>query len=244
MRTWWVLVLIVLMSSMAVEANIPPTRNGIKRNLPVYLRAGVITQEQADAVLGDVYQGNIENITIPKGTLAKNYFVVRKTGRLSSVSSWVAKYDRKARVVGGLTWLVPCDNLIILPKKPQPKVVVKKEKKEVVESTLYVVCSEEQAQPAQPCPVSQRVSLAPMQYSSPERPHLDVRNSQAPFGVWWKTRERVVERIVPPTPPQTCPPGVAPTPPPGNSSVFPQYPKTTRWWDPTPSNPNVADRVN
>lgn len=222
-------ILLGFMAGASFGYRFPPTRNGVQRNIKLYLKAGVITQAQVDAVLGDIYQGSIQEIVIPKGSRGTNYYVNAKTGRLESVKNWVAKYDRKARVIGGLTWLVPCDNLLCLVKParpcaaPAPKPTVRK---------VQVVVRETQPElkpviVAQPGP---RAELSGMGYQPPATPTLDVRESEAPFGFWWRNGKEAVKknRFCPPLKPGD--PRI-PTPPPGNSPVFPKYPSHGgKWW--------------
>lgn len=116
----------LLLAALATIAFAAPPRVGIQLNLPVYVRAGVFTQSEADAIQARINQGLLTETFVRAGEHGRNYWVTQ-SGQLRSKEYAVEALDtsedlvrgRYARTDGCHIWFGgeqsrrSCDNLFV-----------------------------------------------------------------------------------------------------------------------------------
>jgi hypothetical protein len=128
------LIVLLFVAAMSCALGAAP-RTGIHLNLPVYVKAGVITETEANAIKDRIDRGLLRDTFLPVGTHGTNYWVTM-AGELRSKDYYMEALEtnedniggRYARTDGCHIWLQPCDNLFVpvaklpapLPKTPLP----------------------------------------------------------------------------------------------------------------------------
>lgn len=121
-----ILIVLLFVAAMSCALGAAP-RTGIHLNLPVYVKAGVFTETEANAIKDRIDRGLLRDTFIPVGTHGRNYWVTEQ-GQLRFKDYYMEALDinedniggRYARTDGCYIWLQPCDNLFVPVKKSPP----------------------------------------------------------------------------------------------------------------------------